>query len=188
MLIDGRLRYGVRLKEEAEILYGGGGANAFEGLLAVLGSHNIATADNRITSPTIIDQIRVGATEVRVAGYSPDVVLIHPYDYEAVLLQKDDQKQYIGGVFPAGDGTMRVHGLRVVEVEGLEASDGSRYLIVMDSRRACALHVREELSVTIGMADDDFIRNKRRLLAEERAAFAIYAPKALAVLETQAAA
>lgn len=107
---------------------------------------------------------------------------------EAVLLEKATvDGQYVGGAFPSNDAGsgFRIWGLRVIETVALE-NGGSRYLVVMDSQRAAYLWLREDITISLGLADDDFVRNKRRVLAEERAAFGVVAPEAIATLETEA--
>jgi hypothetical protein len=56
---------------------------------------------------------------------------------------------------------------------------------VGDFTRA-TLWSRSPASVEVGFQGDDFVRNKRTLLAEERLAFAVRAPKAFIQYETQA--
>lgn len=185
-LIDNRLRYGLLLKEEAEIIWGAGGANALEGLLTVSGTHDIATADNRLTSPTIIDQIMVGQTEIFSSGYEANAVLLTPIDYERVILLKGSDSHYLRQVFPTAAGEMRVWGMDMVRTQALEGTGTVRELIVGDFRVGAELLMREDIAVTLGMKNDDFIRNLRTVLAEERVAFAIYAPKAFATLATSA--
>lgn len=185
-LIDNRLQYGLRLKEEEELMYGAGGANAIEGLLTVSGTQDIATADARITSPTIIDQIMVGNTEIYSAGYEANAVLLSPIDYEAVILLKGTDDHYLRQVFPTAAGELRVWGLDMVRSQALEGAGTERNMIVGDFRVGAELLLREDVSVMLGFKDDDFIRNLRTVLAEERAAHAIYAPAAFAVLQTAA--
>lgn len=186
-LIDNRLRYGLQLKEEAELIYGAGaGSNAIEGLLTVTGTHDIATADARITAPTIIDQIMVGNTEVYSAGYEANAVLLTPIDYEAVVLLKGSDDHYLRQVFPTAAGELRVWGLDMVRSQALDGAGTERNMIVGDFRTGAELLIREDISIMIGMQNDDLTRNKRTILAEERIAFPIYAPAAFAVLQTAA--
>lgn len=191
-LINSRLTYDVRLEEEELIMYGGG-TTVFEGLTVVSGTTDIAVADNRLTSPTIIDQIRVGITEVMVAGYEPNAVVIHPYDWEKAILTKGTDNHYLAQVFPNADGSLRLWSLQVVETTSAANRDDpsavdARNLVVGDFQRGAGLFIREDLSVSVGMINDDFTKNLRTVLAEERAAFAIFAPKAFAKLLTQASA
>lgn len=190
-LIDSRLLYDLRKAEEEEVMYGDGTGQHFAGIIPNAG-HDIAVADNRITSPTIIDSIRVGMTEVSRSGYTPNGLAIHPIDWEEVQLMKGSDEHYLAQVFPDSAGVMRVWGLRTVETVAAEENAGvateARNLVVGDWVRGATLWVREEANVQVGMQNDDFTKNLRTILAEERAAFAVQAPDAFAVLETQASA
>lgn len=189
-LIDTDLLYDLRKTEELQVMYGGGTGQDFAGIVPNAG-HDIAVADARVSSPTIVDQIRVGMTEVRVSSYSPNAVVLHPIDWEKVVLAKGSDAHYLAQVFPTSDGTMRVWGLRVVESVAAEDDAGmateARNLVVGDFMRGATLWIREEANVQLGMQNDDFTKNLRTILAEERAAFAVRAPDAFAVLETVAA-
>jgi HK97 family phage major capsid protein len=190
-LIDTDLLYDLRKVEEEQVMYGDGTGQNFDGIVPNAG-HDIAVADNRVTSPTIVDQIRVGMTEVRTSGYQPNALVIHPIDWEEVVLTKGDDDHYLAQIFPSADGGMRVWGLRVVETVAAEENAGvateARNLVVGDFQRGATLWIREEANVQVGMKNDDFTKNLRTVLAEERAAFAVRAPDAFAVLETQASA
>lgn len=189
-LIDGRLRYDVRKEEEERIMYGAGGTTDFAGLCTIAGTQDIATADNRVTAPTLIDDIRVGMTEVRVAGYEPNAVLLHSIDYEGLVLAKGTDDHYLAQVFPTADGGLKIWGISIVETVAAEENAGNpteeRNLVVGDFRRGATLFIREDLGVQLGMKGDQFVTNERTILAEERAAFAVTAPAAFAVLTTQA--
>lgn len=188
-LIQGRLTYDVRRLEEREIVWGAGGAAAFEGLLTIAGTHDISALPRySSTADTLIDAVKMGATEIRAAGYEPDTLLVHPADWEEMLLEKGSDGHFLGQGFPSADGAPRLWGLRVIESTAVEDSaTGERHFIVLDSRRAAELWIREDLSILVGMQNDDLTRNLRTLLAEERAAFGVVAPAAIAELETVAA-
>ena len=191
-LIDNRLLYDLRKEEEEQIMYGSGAGQDFAGiLLPATAITDISGLARYAAGDPLTDKIRMGMTEVRVAGYSPNAVLIHPYDWEEVVLSKGTDDHYLAQVFPTQDGGFRVWGLNVVESVATEATAGDateeRHLVVGDWRRGATLWVREEASVQVGMANDDFITNMRTILAEERAAFAVQAPGAFAELETVAA-
>jgi HK97 family phage major capsid protein len=189
-LIDNRLLYDLRKEEEEQVMYGDGTGQNFAGIIPNAG-HDIAVSDARVTSPTLIDQIMVGSTDVRVSGYTPNAVVMHPIDREKLALQKGTDGHYLYQVFPAADGVDRVWGLRIVQTVATEATAGdateARNLVVGDFVRGATLWVREEANVIVGMQNDDLTKNLRTILAEERAAFAVTAPDAFAVLETVAA-
>lgn len=189
-LIDSRLLYDLRKVEEYEVMYGDGTGSHFSGIIPNAG-HDIAVADARITTPTIIDDIRVGMTEVARSGFTPNGLAIDPIDWEAVQLMKGSDEHYLAQVFPDSSGAMRIWGLRVVETVAAQDAAGNpteaRNLVVGDWVRGATLWIREEANVQVGMQNDDFTKNLRTILAEERAAFAVQAPDAFAVLETEAA-
>lgn len=191
-LINNRLLYDLRKEEEEQIMYGSGAGQDFAGiLLAATGVTDISALARYAAGDPLTDKIRMGMTEVRVAGYQPNALVIHPYDWEGVVLLKGTDDHYLAQVFPTQDGGFRVWGLNVVESVATEATAGNtteeRHLVVGDWRRGATLWVREEASVMVGMANDDFVTNMRTILAEERAAFAVQAPGAFAELETVAA-
>lgn len=187
-LIDGRLRYSVRRTEEEQIVWGNGTPPNIEGILDVAGTTDIADLDRYDpggAGHTIIDAIRMGITEVLVAGYEPNAVVLHPRDWEAVLLEKGTDDRYVWAVVPQDNGN-RIWGIRAIESIGAQQrSTGRRELIVGDWQMGAQLLDRMQLTVQVGLVDRQFIENMRTILAEERIALAIYAPKAFAHLETE---
>lgn len=190
-LIDNRLLYDLRKEEEEQVVYGDGTGQNLEGVMVAPGTTDISGLSRFAAGDPTTDKIRMGITEVRTAGYMPNALTIHPIDWEEVVLSKGTDDHYLAQVFPTQDGGFRVWGLNVVETVAMEENAGNtteeRNLIVGDWRRGATLWVREEASVQVGMANDDFITNMRTLLAEERVAFAVQAAAAFAFLETQAA-
>lgn len=189
-LIDGRLRYAVSRNEEQQLFYGEGGAD-LTGLLNAPGIQDIAT-NGRYNNAvhTLIDVVRMGITDVFVAGYEPSVVALHPYDWETILLEKGSDDRYVWAVVTDNNGS-RIWGLRVVESVGLASREAGhtiarREVLVGDFAMGAQLLDRMDLTVQVGLVDDQFIRNMRTILAEERIALPIYAPAAFAHFQTQA--
>lgn len=190
-LIDTRLRYSVQRQEEQQILYGTGLGVNIEGILAVTGTQDIAL-DGRYdaVNDTLIDVVRRGITDVFVAGYEPNAVVIHPFDWEEILLAKGSDERYVWAVVTDQNGS-RIWGIRVVESVGAQSRAtgvdvARRTLVVGDWQMGAQLLDRMDLTVQVGLVDDQFIRNMRTILAEERIALPIYAPAAFAFFETQA--
>lgn len=189
-LIDGRLRYKVQLQEERQIFYGSGIGVNLEGILNVPGVQNIA-ANGRYNSGshTLIDVVRMGITDVFVAGYNANAVVMDPRDWETILLEKGSDDRYVWAVVTTDNGS-RLWGVRVVEALGLTSTVagevGRRELVVGDWAMGAQLVDRMELSVQIGLVDDQLIRNMRTILAEERIALPVYAPAAFAHFTTEA--
>ena len=137
------------------------------------------------------DNILIAKQEVRTAtGYAPDALLINPTDLEALLLTKDNNRQYLLGG-PAygsyGNGAYasnpRIWGLNVVESEAIE-----RGVAVVGAFKAGASVVTkagEGLRVEVANTDqDDFIKNRVTVRIEERMALATRVPAAFALVGT----
>lgn len=189
-LIDGRLRYKVQLQEERQIFYGSGAGVNLEGILNVNGIQDIA-ANGRYSSSThtLIDVVRMGITDVFVAGYTANAVAMDPRDWETILLEKGSDDRYVWAVVTTDNGS-RLWGVRVVEALGLTSTEagevGRREVLVGDFAMGAQLVDRMDLTVQVGLVDDQLIRNMRTILAEERIALPIYAPAAFAHFTTEA--
>lgn len=189
-LIDGRLRYSVKRSEEQQILYGNGNPPNIEGILDVAGTTDIA-ANGRYnaTDHTLIDVVRLGITDVLVAGYQPNAVVLHPYDWETILLEKGTDDRYVWAVVTDNNGS-RIWGIRVVESIGAQDRSGiatpRREIVVGDWQMGAQLVDRMQITVQVGLIDRQLVENMRTILAEERVALPIYAPAAFAHFQTQA--
>lgn len=186
-LIDNRLRYDLRKLEEKQMMYGAGTGENFTGILV----HGSVPAITRSApaDTTNLDRVRIGVTDVLISGYEPNALVVHPYDWEAMILLKATTKEYIWTIVtdPAS-GNSRIWGLRVVEsVAAKNPASAQRYMLVGDFQRGATLWDRQQVTVDVGYIDDQFIKNERTIRAEERAAFGVIAPKAFAKYETNAA-
>jgi HK97 family phage major capsid protein len=186
-LIDGRLRYSVARNEEEQIMYGNGNPPNIEGILAVAGTQNIATNGRYIGGThTLIDVVRMGITDVLVAGYQANAVVIHPFDWESIILEKGSDNRYVWVVVQDATGP-RIWGVRVVESIGAQSRvTGARNLVVGDWVMGAQLLDRMQTTIQIGLIDRQLIENMRTLLAEERIALPIYAPAGFAFFQSAA--
>ena len=167
--IDNRLRYGLRLEEERQILYGDGTGENLQGIMtadAVQDAGAIAGTDNQI------DHLRRSLTRVILAGYPATGVVLHPTDWEAIELMKGNDGHYLW--LNLGDGvTPRLFRLPVVQTAAMAEND---YLMGSFGLGA-QLWDREQTEVRIGEPNDYFLRNMQAVLAEERIALTIYRPE-----------
>lgn len=186
-LIDGRMRYSVKRAEEEQILYGDGTPPNIEGILEVAGTTDIATNGRYVQAQhTLIDVVRMGITDVLVAGYQANAVVLHPFDWESIVLEKGTDERYVWVVVQDATGP-RIWGVRVVESIGAQSrATGRREVVVGDWQMGAQLLDRMQTTVQVGLIDRQFIENMRTLLAEERIALPIYAPKAFAHFQTAA--
>lgn len=177
-LIDGDLLYDLGKLTEEQILYGDDTGTNFDGIFP-----NVAEA-RFVAGDTLIDQVRRAMTDVRTDGHRPTHAVMHPLDWETVLLTKDDESRYIW-VVVTGENGMRLWALPVIENEScLNTETDERNILVADMRRLCTLWMRETPNVAVGWITDQFIRNQYTILAEQRAAFAVQRPLAGRRIET----
>lgn len=187
-LIDGRLRYRVNRREEEEVLYGDGSAPSLEGIGVVSGTQDIS-ANGRYSAAehTLIDVVRMGISDVMVAGYEANAVVLHPFDWETIVLEKGTDDRYVWVVVTDNNGS-RIWGVRAVEAVGAQSRDtGQRNIFVGDWLMGAQLLDRMNTTIQVGLIDRQFVENMRTILAEERIALPIYAPAAFALFETVAA-
>lgn len=185
-LIDVRLRYDVDKEEEEQVMYGSGAGQELQGILPLAG---VPAITRTVTNTQNLDRIRIGATDVMIAGYEPNAVSIHPIDWEGIVLLKGTDNRYIWiMVTDPATGNGRIWGLNVVETVAMKnPANLQRYLLVGDYRRGATLWDRQQMQVTVGLINDQLIKNMRTILAEKRVAFGIHSPKAFAKYETATA-
>jgi HK97 family phage major capsid protein len=171
-MINGRMRWGLRIKEEDEILYGDGTGEHLLGLIPQATDYN--TALNR-TGDTFIDIIRHAILQVRLAFYPASGIVVSPTDWHNIELTKDNENRYLMAS-PSGRIPAMLWGLPVVESDGM-ATSGE--FLVGAFRLAATLFDREEAAILLSTEDrDNFIRNLVTILAEERLALAVTRPRA----------
>lgn len=169
--VDGRLRYMVGAKEEAQILNGDGNGNNLKGILATTG---IQTQDT--TGETLQDAIHKGITKVRSNAFlEPDGIVINPTDWETLRLAKDDNDQYYaGGPFSAVAG-LQIWGVPVVVTSSITAGT----VLVGAFRIGAQAFYKAGVTVEASNSDgDDFSYNRMAIRVEERLALAVFRPAA----------
>jgi HK97 family phage major capsid protein len=181
--IDNRLRYMVGSQEEAQILNGDGNAPNMTGILQTSGIQTQA-----VGSDTNLDAIHKALTKVRSVGFfEPDGIVLHPTDYQILRLAKDGNGQYLGGgafMNQYGNGGypgafIPVWGVRVVVTTAISAGTA----LVGAFRLGAQLFRRAGVTVQMTNSnEDDFKKNLIAVRCEERAALAVYRPKAFATV------
>ncbi len=167
--IDRRLRYGLAIIEEAQLLKGSGSGNNLEGLTVA------ATAFTGSTAGTKIDVLRRAAEQLETTDYQPSGFVLNPTDWAAIDLTKDTVGVYVLGS-PARATAAQLWGLPVA----LSNSMTSGNFLVGDFQQAALLLDRQEARVEISAENqDDWIKNMLTVRAEERIGLAILRPGAL---------
>lgn len=169
--IDNRLRYGVLLKEDKELLYGDGTPGKILGIMpqaqAMVGGGGTAT--------TVLDDLLLGIIQVANNGYVPTDIVMNAADYGGIVGLKTLQGAYLFPGPPVGSVGNRVWGLPVTTTPNIVKGE---YLVGSFPANA-ELFDRETVTVDIAYEnEDDFVKNLVTIRAEERIAFAVYAPNA----------
>ena len=170
-IIDGRLRYGLKLKEEEQLLNGNGQGQNLHGLLPQ--ASNFANPTT-MAGYTIIDQLRLAALQVALAEFDATGFVINPKDWAEIELMKDSLGRYIIGN-PQGTISASLWNLPVVATQAMAAKSFLTGAFDMGAQIFDRWQDRVEVATE---NEDDFIKNMVTILAEERLAFAVYRPKA----------
>jgi HK97 family phage major capsid protein len=160
-------------------------------MLGVVETPNVPTFTRTLPgTPTLADRIKGMVTDVMLNNFEPNAIVIHHLDWEEVQLTKTSTGAYLGDIFPVNAPQPVLWGVPVVVTHAAQSyrdglSTSARVVIVGDFQRA-TLWDRSQATVEIGFKDDDLIRNKRTVLGEQRVAFAVRAPAAFTMYETEA--
>lgn len=176
-LIDGRLRTGLKLKEDAELLFGDGTNGSLLGLVPQATAYNPAglpAVPQGAPAHTRLDHLRWAFLQVAKAQYPATFSVLSLEDWALIQMMKTTDGAYIFGT-PTDGAAPRVWGKRVVESFSLDAGD-----FVAGSNLAATIYDREEVTVRVAEQHADFfIKNMVALLCEERLAFTVERPAAI---------
>jgi HK97 family phage major capsid protein len=169
--INTELLYGLRLAEDYQILQGTGTG---EDLLGVLNTPGIQTySQATVSTDKSADAVRRAATRVMLAYYEPTGVVLHPYDWEEIELDKDTQGRYLYSQVAVG--TQKVlWRMPVVDTPAIP----QHTTLVGAFGLGAQLYDREQGNIRIAEQHGDFfLRNAVVILAEERLALATRIPE-----------
>jgi HK97 family phage major capsid protein len=168
--IDTRLRYGLELVEEEQILAGDGSG---QNLLGLIPQATPFDHSRRKAGDTRIDIVRRAMTQLRLAEYQADAIVMHPEDWEDIELLKDTTKAYIWAN-PRGLLTPTLWGLPVLDSTSIAPGE----FLVGAFRLAAQLWDRKTVQVDISTEDrDNFIKNMVTIRAEQRTGLTVYRPE-----------
>jgi HK97 family phage major capsid protein len=173
-MIENQLLTHLALKLETDIISGNGTA---PNLLGILSNPGILTTGLGAGSGSAADAVYHAMTCVMVTGLSnPSASVWNPVDFEAVRLSRETGAS--GGAYlmgpPSASGPITLWGRPVVISIGVPENT----VIVADFTQM-TLYDREQSAVRVVTINDQPIRNMSTLLAELRAAFALFRPTAV---------
>lgn len=169
--IDNRLGYMVKQILDTQIISGNGsGTN----LVGINHSARSGVQQQAKAGDTAHDATYKAMTKIRVNAFSePNGAVFHPNDWQDIrLAQASGSGVYLWGN-PSEPGLERIFGLPVVLTTG--ASEGTA--LVGDFNQASLLF-RQGLTMKVGYVNDDLIKNRQTVVAELRAAVAVFRPAA----------
>lgn len=170
--IDARLTYGVKVREEDQILKGDGTGVNLNGIFTQASAYALPSGGNAPTQS--IDIIRMAILQAELEDYFVDGVVLNHVDWANMETLKDADGNYLFGN-PHTPIPPMVWGRSVVPTKGLDADE----FLVGAFGSAAQVFDREEVSVEISTENqDNFIKNMCTIRAEERIALAVYRPNA----------
>lgn len=165
--INTRLRYGLKLEEEDELLNGDGTGGQLNGLRK---SGNFTAYNQGATGDTKIDTLRRALLQVSLSFYDPTGIVMHPSDWAAIELLKDTLGRYIVGD-PQSTMTPSLWGKPVVATPSIPIGQ----FLVGAFAQGAQIWDREDATIRVSDQHENFfIKNMVAILAEERLALAVY--------------
>lgn len=170
--INGRLMYGLDLKEELQILKGSGVGLNMNGILT-----QAIAYDNPgvvVQGETRLDRLRIAMLQVTLAEYEADGIVLNPIDWTSIELTKTDDKQYLFAT-PRG---LAVPGLWSRPVVATPAMDLNQFLTGAFKLGAQGWD-GEEANITVSNQDrDNFVKNMVTILCEKQSTVTVFRPQA----------
>lgn len=167
-----RLPFLVRRRLDTALLTGTGIAPILLGMNNLVGVLTQALAGDNVP-----DAAYKAMVQVRVTGRgAPNVVYVHPTDWQGVRLLRSDDGHYIWGD-PSVAGPMTLWGVRVVETDAQTVTTA----LVADTNFS-QLFMRRNVTVEIGLDTADFTNGIQTIRCGLRAAFVGYRPAAFCVV------
>lgn len=170
--INGRLMYGLKLKEETQLLKGSGVGLNINGLFTQATAY--ANPGVTVQNETAIDRLRIAMLQVVLAELDPDGIVLSPIDWTSIELLKNTQDKYLF-TQPQGIARPTLWGLPVVATQSMDAGD----FLVGSFQQGAQVWDREDANITVSNEDrDNFVKNMVTILAEERVALTVFRPEA----------
>lgn len=171
--IDARARYGLRLVEETQLLYGNGTGANLTGIVPLASAYAMPNGA-AVTAEQRVDRIRMAMLQATIALFPASGIVLNPIDWASIELLKDTQNRYLIGN-PQGTITPTLWNLPVVATTALTQNK----FLVGAFNIAAQIFDRMGVEVLISTEnEDDFVKNRITLRCEERLALAVYRPEA----------
>jgi HK97 family phage major capsid protein len=170
--INGRLMYGLKLKEEAQLLNGSGVGLNINGLFTQATAYS--NPGVTVQNATAIDVLRIAMLQVTLAEYEADGIVLNPIDWTEIELTKTTDNAYLFAN-PRGVAGPQLWGRPVVATIAMDEDD----FLVGAFKMGAMGWDREDANVTVSNQDrDNFVKNMVTILCEERVGLTVFRPEA----------
>lgn len=168
--IDARLTWGLDFVEEGQLLKGSGTGNNLNGVYTQASAY---VAPVTLTGTTRIDVLRLMLLQAELAEYPSDGIVLNPIDWAVIELLKDGEGRYLIGN-PQGTLSPTLWNRPVVATQAMTVDTA----LVGAFKLGAQIFDRSDAGIQISTEDgDNFKENMVTILAERRAALAVYRPE-----------
>lgn len=170
--INGRLMYGLKLKEEQQLLKGSGVGLNLNGIYTQATAY--ANPGVTVQAETPIDRLRLAMLQVALSEFDTDGIVLNPIDWAGIELTKTTDNAYLFAS-PTGQVAPTLWGRPVVATQAMTAKD----FLVGAFRMGAQGWDREDANIEVSTEDgSNFVQNSVTIRCEERVGLTVFRPKA----------
>jgi HK97 family phage major capsid protein len=171
--VENRMRYGLKLVEENELLNGSGAGQHLNGIYTQATAY-AQPAGSQVQAEQDLDKLRLAFLQVELAFADVTGIVLNPVSWANIELLKDSQNRYLIAN-PQQTTTGTIWARPVVSTQAM----GVGNFLVGDFALYAQIFDREDANLAISFENkDNFERNMATLRLEERLALAVYRPEA----------
>lgn len=170
--INNRLRFGLDVELENQLLKGDGSSGNMLGLIKQSTAYK--APDDAPANTNMFDVLRFAMLQTVLANTYANGHVLNPIDWALMETTKDENGRYLIGD-PQSTAIPTLWGLPVVQTQSMDYGS----FMTGSFNMAAQYFERWGATVQIGMVNDDFTKNKRTVLAETRGALVVYRPESL---------
>ena len=167
----------ILMLEDVQVLNGNGSSPNLQGITPVCAAYNLVAIPN--TSPSTAnyyDVLMQAVTQAKIGYYTPNYIIVHPNDYQAIVTARDSYGRYqFQQNLGSNNSAFYIGGAMVIANTAM--SQGN--FLVGDFEKGATLFQRDDLNISFSNQNqDNFITGFVTVLVEERLANVIYRPNA----------
>ena len=170
--INGRLMYGLKLKEEQQLLKGSGVGLNLNGIYTQATAY--ANPGVAVLVETPIDRLRLAMLQVALSEFDTDGIVLNPIDWAGIELTKTFDSAYLFAS-PTSQVAPTLWGRPVVTTQAMTAQD----FLVGAFRMGAQGWDREDANIEVSTEDgSNFVQNALTIRCEERVGLTVFRPTA----------